>query len=122
MLIALVVGLCAVGPVGMAWDESRARKLQQAIRDAICRSGLTMLRAAQEAQRDQGQITRQVACDEGFGRILASIDSHPREAMFLRHLSVELAVKFGLPREVRVGQRLRQARVARRFVKRGRAA
>ncbi len=121
MFTALIVGLC-LPRLAMAFDDSRRRQLAAAVRDAAARSGLTMLRVSQEVERNQAQVTREFACQEGLGRTLASVDAHPREAVFLQWLSVQLATRFGLPREVRLGQRLREARVARRATRQGRAA
>lgn len=106
----VVIVLLGVG--AMAYDEERARALSDAIRRALGKRGRTMLRASQEAERHQSQITREVACTEGLGYTLAS-QGEKGDRTFLRDFALELACAVGVPRDIRIGERLRRIRAHR---------
>ncbi len=80
------------------------RRHEKILREAIAKSGQTMLQASQEAEIDKGQFTRQIQMIEG---------SHKRLAMqpvaFWQWLAVAIVAEFGLPQELETAGRLQRA-------------
>ena len=80
------------------------RRHERILRNAIARSGSTVLRAAQEAEIGHPQFTRQIQLIEG---------SHKRLAMqpveFWQWFAVEITREFGLPAELETAGRLQRA-------------
>ncbi len=111
MVITMILALPLM-VVQMAWNEDRARKLATAFRGAFGRRGLTMLRVSQDAVRHQPQVARQVECREGLGYTLASIEDEE----LLGELSVQLAKHFKIPRDYRVGHKLREIRAQKKHM------
>ena len=77
------------------------RRHERILRAAIAKSGQTMLQAAQEAEIDKGQFTRQIQLVEGSHKRLAM---QPKE--FWQWFAVEIAREFGLPAELETAARL----------------
>lgn len=95
-LLATVVGAVVLT------DDLR-RQHTRALRDAIQRSGSTMLRAAQEAEIDQSQFTRQVDMLEGTHKRLAM-----QPVAFWQWYALALFAAFGPPDELCHVVRLRR--------------
>jgi hypothetical protein len=96
LFCALAVSVCLTADL--------QRRHERVLRNAISKSGQTMLQAAQEAEIDKGQFTRQIQMIEG---------SHKRLAMqpiaFWQWLAVEIVSEFGLPKELETAARLQAA-------------
>ena len=90
--------------LAVALGPDAQRRHERILRAAIAKSGQTMLQAAQEAEIDKGQFTRQVQLIEG---------SHKRLAMqpdeFWQWFAVEITREFGLPAELETATRLHRA-------------
>lgn len=80
------------------------RRHERILRNAIAKSGQTMLQAAQEAETDKGQFTRTIQLIEGSHKKLAM---QPDE--FWRWFAVEIAREFGIPAELETATRLERA-------------
>lgn len=104
--VLLAVMALSMGLVGATVSEDDRRRHEQAIRNAIRLAGMTMLRAAQEAEIDQAQLTRQIRLVEGTLKRLAM---QPRA--FWQWYAIELMSAFGLPAEARRAMRLALASV-----------
>jgi hypothetical protein len=89
---------------GVALTDALRRRHERALREAVRLSGSTMLRAAQEAEIDQAQLTRQFQLVEGSHKRLAM---QPRK--FWQWYAVTLTAEFGLPIETKRAARLRAA-------------
>jgi len=96
MSVVLVVAVC--------FTADLQRRHERILRNAIAKSGQTMLQASQEAELDNAQFMRQIKMLEG---------SHKRLVMqpveFWRWLAVEITREFGLPAELETAGRLERA-------------
>ncbi len=101
--LATLVGLAACGAV---LTDVRRRRVSRVLRDAIALSQQTMLRAAQEAEIDQAQFTRQIDLEAGALKRLAM-----QPDAFWQWLSVTIAAEFGMPAEAKRAARLALASV-----------
>lgn len=95
-------GLAALAGAVALTDDLR-RTHERLIRDAVRLSGATMLQAAQEAEIDPAQFTKQAAQAEGSHKRLAM---QPRA--FWQWYGLAILREFGLPDEVIVGARAAQ--------------
>ena len=99
-----MITTCLVILVTVCLTPDLQRRHERVLRNAIAKSGQTMLQASQEAEIDKGQFTRQIQMLEG---------SHKRLAMqpiaFWQWLAVEIVQEFGLPSELHAAARLHAA-------------
>jgi hypothetical protein len=101
--------LCSCVLMGVALTEEVRRLHERILRDAVRLSGGTMLSAAQEAEIDQAQFTRQVQLLEGSHKRLAM---QPRA--FWQWYAVAIVNALGLPRDVRRAAHLQLAALGRK--------
>jgi hypothetical protein len=99
-----VITSCIVLVVAVVLTSDLRLTHERILRNALAKSGSTVLRAAQEAEMDKGQFTRTIQLIEG---------SHKRLAMqpveFWQWFAVEIAAEFGLPAELQTATRLERA-------------
>lgn len=90
--------------IAVAFSADARRRHERILRNALIRSGSTVLQGAQEAEIGHPQFTRQLQMLEG---------SHKRLAMqpdaFWQWFAVEIVREFGIPAEVRAARRLHRA-------------
>ena len=103
------IALCLAG---MSWDADEARTFAAVLREAFGHVQFTMRRISQEAERDQGAVTRQVSCTEGLGRTLACQPSAVKQ-----WLGVVLLARYGVPEELALVQQLDQAAADKRMAR-----
>jgi hypothetical protein len=106
-----VIVSCAL--VGVVLTDELRRLHERLVRDAVQRSGATMLSAAQEAEIDQAQFTRQIQLLEGSHKRLAM---QPRA--FWQWYALAIVNAFGLPREARRAVSLELAALGRKRMSR----
>jgi hypothetical protein len=106
VILGTLIG-SAVATVVLSDDLRRTH--ERALRTAIQLSGSTMRLAAQEAEIDQAQFTRQIQLAEGSLKRLAM---QPKR--FWQWYAVALAQEFGIPVEARRAGKLAVAALGRK--------
>ncbi len=96
--LAMYVGLCG-GCVALT--DARRRRVARMFREALDASQPTMLRAAQDAEIDQAQFTRQIDLEAGTLRRLAM-----QPDAFWQWLAVAIMDEFGMPAKAKRAARL----------------
>lgn len=93
--------LAVAAPAIIALSDDRRRRVARVMRDAVVLSKQTMRQAAQEADVDQAQFTRQIELSEGTLKRLAM-----QPDAFWQWLAVTIAAEFGMPAEAKRAARL----------------
>lgn len=96
-LFALAVAIPAV----VVLSDDRRRRVSRVMRDAVVLSKQTMRQAAQEAEIDQAQFTKQIELTEGSLKRLAM-----QPDAFWQWLAVTITGEFGMPTEAKRAARL----------------